>query len=204
MWQDGQHCQRLFRAAGWPAYVAIEASGDQPSQANLSQSVLAHRDQRREEREVAAAQEKIRGGSRVQADPWVELTEWIPHLQDVSRASLLQARQPVEAETDDYGARGMADNDPMLRNVCKAMQRLIRKAFDSCRPEVVGRLTLEIIERRETGAESNERPFYAKHKVRTIQKYSQKLICILCYLWRTHDQEERPPYKLTGMQDALL
>ncbi|UPX14717.1 uncharacterized protein EKO05_0005192 [Ascochyta rabiei] len=67
------------------------------------------------------------------------------------------------------------------------MERLIRKAFDSSQAEVVGRLALEIIER-----------------LGTIKKYSQKLVSILCYLWRTYDQVERPPYKLTSTQDALL
>jgi hypothetical protein len=37
---------------------------------------------------------------------------------------------------------------------------------------VVGRHTLELIERRETGAPSNEKPFYARQRVRTIRKYS--------------------------------
>jgi hypothetical protein len=47
---------------------------------------------------------------------------------------------------------------------------------------VVGRHTLELIERRETGAPSNEKPFYARQRVRTIRKYSQKLLYVFCYL----------------------
>ncbi|KAF2828293.1 hypothetical protein CC86DRAFT_320984, partial [Ophiobolus disseminans] len=76
--------------------------------------------------------------------------------------------------------------------------------FASCRAEVVGRLTLEVIERRETGAESNERPFYARHKVQTVKKYSEKVVQVLCYLWRTYEQPERPSYWLTARQEALL
>jgi hypothetical protein len=70
---------------------------------------------------------------------------------------------------------------------CKAMRRVIRKAFQNCRFEVVGRYTLELIERRETGALSNEKPFYARQRVWTIRKYSQKLLYVFYYLWRTHD-----------------
>jgi hypothetical protein len=60
------------------------------------------------------------------------------------------------------------------------------------------------MERREAGAESNRSPFYLRHQVRMIQKYSQKLIRITYYLWDRHEQTERPRYKLSGKQDALL
>jgi len=204
LWRDGQSCQRLFRAAGWPAYIAVDASLGERNTEDISQRVKADRQRQREQQEAAAAQEKIKESSRSQADPWLELTEWVPHLKDVSRAALLRAVQPAGGETDAHGKEEEAADDSGLSDVYRAMQRLIRKAFDSCRPEIVGRLTLEIIERREAGAESNERPFYSRHRVRTIKKYSQKLIGILCYLWRTYDQTERPPYRLTGSQDARL
>lgn len=90
----------------------------------------------------------------------------------------------------------------MHADACKVMGRLVRKAFRSS--QVTSRPVREIIERRETGADSNQRPFYAEHKLVTIKKYSPKLTQILCYLWRMHEQAERPPYKLTGRQDARL
>jgi hypothetical protein len=198
LWQDKQTCQRLFGAAGWPAYLSVENSTSEPDVGNLSQRIKADRQHQRDEREAAAAQETIREGVRVQADPWLELTEWVPHLKGFSRAVLLHAREPARGEAREDSREEEIADEMGLGEVCKAMQRLIRKAFGSCRAEIVGRLALEIIERREVGAESNERPFYARHKVRTIQKYSQKLVSILCYLWRTHDQIERPLYKLTG------
>ncbi|CAE7173497.1 DUF3505 multi-domain protein [Pyrenophora teres f. teres] len=204
IWRDGQCCQRLFRAVGWPAYVAVETSVEAANLEDISQRVKADRQHQREEREAAMAKEKIKEGIRSQADPWLELTGWVPHLQGIPRAALLRAKQPVGGEIDAHGREEVALDDTGLRDVCKAMERLIRKAFDSSQAEVVGRLTLEIIERREAGAESNERPFYSRHRVGTIKKYSQKLVSILCYLWRTYDQIERPPYKLTGRQDALL
>ncbi|CAA9960673.1 DNA helicase recq [Pyrenophora teres f. maculata] len=204
IWRDGQSCQRLFRAVGWPAYVAVETSVEAANLEDISQRVKADRQHQREEREAAMAKEKIKEGIRSQADPWLELTGWVPHLQGIPRAALLRAKQPVGGEIDAHGREEVALDDTGLRDVCKAMERLIRKAFDSSQAEVVGRLTLEIIERREAGAESNERPFYSRHRVGTIKKYSQKLVSILCYLWRTYEQVERPPYKLTGRQDALL
>ncbi|UPX19135.1 uncharacterized protein EKO05_0009407 [Ascochyta rabiei] len=187
VWRDSQSCQRLFRAVGWPAYVAVETSVGAATLADISQRVKADRQHQREEREAAAAQDKIKEGICSQADPWLELTEWVPHLQGIPRAALLRAKQLAGGEVDARGKEEVAFDDTGLRDVCKAIERLIRKAFDSSQAEVVSRLALEIIKR-----------------LGTIKKYSQKLVSILCYLWRTYDQVERPPYKLTSTQDALL
>jgi hypothetical protein len=94
--------------------------------------------------------------------------------------------------------------DPALVLVCKIWRRLIRKAFDNCRPEVVGRPALELIERRETGAESNEKPFYAGQKVKTIKHYSNQLISVFSYVWRTCDDDHRRPYRLSTKQTSLI
>ncbi|KAF1357148.1 hypothetical protein EJ07DRAFT_36545, partial [Lizonia empirigonia] len=150
------------------------------------------------------AQELIKESSRQQADPWLELTEWISHLKGSSRATLLYTRRPPGEVEDARKGKGKEFFESDLEDVCKAMRRLIRKAFHSSQPELASRPVREIIERRETGAESNERPFYSGHKVGTIRKYSRKLTQILCYLWRTYEQTERPPYQLTDKQDALL
>ena len=198
LWRDGQPCQRLFRAVGWPAYVAVETCPAGPSTADISQIVKADLQRVEEEQEAAAAQGPIQESTRQQADPWLELTEWISHLKGISRTTLLDARRlPGEAE-DRRKKNKREGHESDLADACKAMERLIRKAFHSSQPEMASRPVREIIERRETGAESNERPFYAGHKVSTIKKYSRKLIQILCYLWRTHEQTERPPYKLTS------
>lgn len=204
LWKDGQPCQRLFRAVGWPAYIAIEARANSLQAEGISEIVKANLQRAEEEQEAAAAQELIKDSSRQQADPWLELTEWISHLKGISRAKLLYARRlPGEAE-DARKEKESKVHESDLEDVCKAMRRLIRKAFHSSQPEIASRPVREIIERRETGAESNERPFYSGHKVATIKKYSRKLTQILCYLWRTYEQTGRPPYKLTGRQDALL
>jgi hypothetical protein len=94
----------------------------------------------------------------------------------------LRAREPARREAGEDSREKEIADETGLSEACKAMQRLIQKAFRSCRAEIVSRLALEIIERREVGAESNKHPFYARHKVRTIKKYSQKLVSILCYL----------------------
>jgi hypothetical protein len=49
---------------------------------------------------------------------------------------------------------------------------LIRQAFKTARLGEVGRPALEAVNRRETGEQSNEKPFYTRQKVATIWKYS--------------------------------
>lgn len=62
------------------------------------------------------------------------------------------------------------------------MQRLIRKAVQNCRFEIVGQHTLELIQRRKTGAPFNEKPFYARQRVQTIKKYTYKVLHVFCYI----------------------
>lgn len=193
MWQDGQTCQRVFRAIGWPAYMVVRASRAVSQTADIAQEVLSSWQNDHKRRRVLQEQAVIKDSHRVKVDPWLELTAWVPHLKGFSRASLLEARElPGDGKEND------------LSVACKAMQQVIRRAFQSCRFEIVGRHTLELIERRETGAPSNEKPFYARQRVRTIKKYTQKLLNVFCYLWRTHSRAERPPYRLSGLQEAAL
>jgi superfamily II DNA/RNA helicase len=193
MWKDGQTCQRVFRAVGWPAYMAIRARPTASENTDIRQGVLSSWQNDHSKRQALQAQAVIQASHRVKADVWLELTAWVPHLQGCSRTSLLEAREPPEGSEEQE-----------LSVACRAMRRVIRKAFRSCRFEVVGRHTLELIERRETGAPSNEKPFYARQRVGTIKKYSLTLLRVFCYLWRTRGCAERPPYKLSSLQQAAL
>lgn len=202
LWKHNQPCQRLFRAVGWPAYMTIENRATSQGAEDGSHVYAADFLRMEEEEQAAAAQRLITASSRQQASPWIELTEWIPHLEGFSRATLLNARRLPGKVDDVRREKEKEPYEPDLADVCKAMRRLVRKAFQSS--QLASRPVREIIERRETGADSNQRPFYAGHKVATIKKYGQKLTQILCYLWRTHELAERPAYQLTGRQEARL
>jgi superfamily II DNA helicase RecQ len=193
MWQDGQTCQRVFRAVGWPAYMVVRAGLAVSQPADISHEVVSSWRNDQEKRQARQAQTVIRDSHRVKVDPWLELTAWVPHLKGFSPLSLLEAREiPDDSRESELGV------------ACNAMRRVVRRAFHSCRFEVVGRHTLELIERRETGAPSNEKPFYARQRMRTIRKYTRTLLNVFCYLWRTHRRTERPPYRLSGLQESAL
>ena len=93
---------------------------------------------------------------------------------------------------------------PGLAAACRSTRRLIRRAFQTARPENVGRPALEAVNRRETGERSNERPFYAEQKVQTIRKYARVWTKILRYIWRTAERQRRPDYELTEEQKRSL
>ena len=71
----------------------------------------------------------------------------------------------VRALEEDREAVGLAE-------ACYTTRRLIRQAFQVCRLQVVGRAVLEYVNRRECGAENNEKPFYREQQVKTVRKYS--------------------------------
>lgn len=204
IWRDGQLCQRLFKAAGWPAYFPIEADMvdivDEGDVVAVLQAGLKELQYRRKEANEAAEKQGIQEGNRYLANSWIKFTGWPTHLQGFSRQELLRFRRPANGEREKEEDEVETEEERGLGEACNAMRRLIRKAFRTSRPEVVGRSALEFINRRETGARTNEVPFYSEQKVATVRKYSQRLVMVLRYLWRTHAAKKRPAYKLMGKQ----
>ena len=45
---------------------------------------------------------------------------------------------------------------------------------------------MTFIERRETGAANNEKPFNALQTAKTMKKYSGYWVSVICYIWRTY------------------
>ncbi|KAI1663136.1 DEAD/DEAH box helicase [Pyrenophora tritici-repentis] len=198
LWADQQLYQRLFKAAGWPMYMALEAVVLEPDADDLYARVLAERE-RIEGEAAATARDTIREGCRQLPDPWVQMTGWLSHLKSRSRADLLAARLPADVTV---GSRE-GEVDPALLRACTAFERQIRLAFDTAQPDIVGRAALEAIERRETGAETNEKPFYANQKSTTVKRYARVLVQILCYVWRMRDHPQCP-FTLSPPQRATL
>ncbi|KAI1663153.1 DUF3505 domain containing protein [Pyrenophora tritici-repentis] len=156
LWADQQLYQRLFKAAGWPMYMALEAVVLEPDADDLYARVLAERE-RIEGEAAATARDTIQRAA----------VSFLTHL--------LAARLPADVTV---GSRE-GEVDPALLRACTAFERQIRLAFDTAQPDIVGRAALEAIERRETGAETNEKPFYANQKSTTVKRYARVLVQIL-------------------------
>jgi hypothetical protein len=73
-----------------------------------------------------------------------------------------------------------------LARVCLAMERLIWRAQKASTADVVGSAAVNYIERREVGGETNEKPFNASQKAKTMEKYAEVWKSIVAYVWRTH------------------
>jgi hypothetical protein len=184
MWDEGQAYQQFFSAPGWkrntPVYISpslITSAQSGVGQGELEQ----HADQLIEEREAAIKslrQHQIIDGSldRLEPTPWLRFTAWHQHLAGFDREQLLLSIRPADDEASEASLASLTIEEDGevegLGKACRATRRLIRQAFSIARVHIVGRAALEAVNCRETGAKSNERPFYAEQQVKTIRKYS--------------------------------
>lgn len=204
MWDEGQSCQRVFRAAGWPAYVAIKPEVERHKADDALARFQAQRSRIEEEEAATAAHDIIKEGKRQLPNPWLEMTGWTAHLKGYRRTELIAARLPPESPPEPSARDNRDADETALFRACRATRRVVRRAFRACRPEVVGRPALELIERRESGAESNEKPFYSGHKASTVTRYSEKIVAVLCYVWRTCNAPRPPRYTLSPQQEDCM
>ncbi|KAI0993374.1 hypothetical protein K3495_g14810 [Podosphaera aphanis] len=82
-------------------------------------------------------------------------------LQQDQLVAMMQPPNPAEITEEDT-------NGLVLLEACEATTLLITKAHQCCRPTNVGLSALEYVNRRETGQQTNEKPFYADQKPETI------------------------------------
>lgn len=205
MWDEGQLCQRVFRAAGWPAYVAVKPRENRQHKVDDAYARFKAQRSRLEAEEAAAAtHDTIREGRRQLPNPWLEMTGWAAHLKGCGRTGLLAARLPPKAAPKPPTRDERDADERALYRACSAARHVVRRAFQTCRPEVVGRPALELIERRESGAESNEKPFYSGHKASTVARYGEQIVAVLCYVWRTCGPRQSPPYELSFQQQRHM
>ncbi|KAI1158796.1 hypothetical protein F5B18DRAFT_639645 [Nemania serpens] len=165
--------------------------------------------------QAAAIEDQVESSS----DTWVRRTRWPGHLRGFSRPWLISRLQMPEVDNDEVDT-----DEKQLAYVLLAIERVIWHAQYACRPEVVGAAVLYVVEQRETGAGSNEKPFYAEQQGKTIRRYTDSVKAIIAYIWRTHrldpywydeeemgnDQEEteiddrRPAYTITTAQASAF
>ena len=138
--------------------------------------------------------------SRFVPNAWLKFTGWAGHLSKFKDKEQIKAY--IQHAGDDDG--DCMEADVGLEDACRGTRRLIRAAFKVCKANMVGKTALESANRRETGAESNEKPFYAGHQVKTIRKYSDNWVSIQRYIWRTAGQNEKPKYQMTKRQLECL
>ncbi|KAK3620044.1 hypothetical protein LTR22_025756 [Elasticomyces elasticus] len=227
MWDEGKHCQRFFEFGKWQRYFQVSAREQDRQERNRSVESIQRGEQAenilaegKAVVEAARARRKIEASiSRYDANPWLHFTQWPQHLAGFRRERLMSVERIDEGDSEGHGescseegdsssSNSSADSDDDdeddLLEACIATRRLIRTAFVTCRPHIVGRVALEFVNRRETGAANNEKPFYAEQQVKTVKKYTEHWVKILRYIWRTTKWKRRPNYRLTDAQKKSL
>jgi len=188
MWIEDQACQQFFKRGQRGQYFVVQKPAD-TAPVSAGDALFTRIQQQREARQQ---QQEIQAEiPRSVANPWLEFTGWTVHLAGFTPAELLASIVPAAGEEDPQGEHMEAPEEDReaagLAEACHATRRLIRQAFRVCRPQVVGRAALEYVNRRECGAENNEKPFYGEQQVKTVRKYTGhwvKILRYVCYLQR--------------------
>ena len=203
MWIQGQHCQRFFKTGKWQRYFVVQSEPPEEPRVESDREAIADAIFTQYEagiKEAIASRGVEDDTSRFVPNAWLTFTGWAGHLSKFQDKEQIKAY--IQSADDEEGE--CAEGDIGLENACRGTRRLIRAAFKVCNPNIVGKTALESANRRETGAESNERPFYAGHQVKTIRKYSDSWVSIQRYIWRTAHQKEKPKYHITQRQLECL
>jgi superfamily II DNA helicase RecQ len=200
MWKEGISIQQFFEYRQWKRGFPVVKRRAIPIGPKLQEvgDEIINDLERRQQKEQEKRTVKV-AKSRVDFNSWLAHTKWAEHLEGFEVELLQNSVQPMPSDEDE-----VSDNEVALQRVCKQIGRVIRLAFDKCQSNDVGRSALHIINRRENGAQSNEKPFYNEHKANTLQKYCIVICKLVRYLWRSQGWAKRPAYIFTAEQELAL
>ncbi|KAI0994151.1 hypothetical protein K3495_g14031, partial [Podosphaera aphanis] len=207
LWITNQACQRFFKQRIWEQYFQVMQIYNQtaPETTNKNKEFLELGDKILEQKmkEVEEHQKKKTieaNGNRYIVNPWLKRAGWATHLAGLHQdqlVAMMQPPNPAEITEEDT-------NELVLLEACEATTLLIIKAHQCCRPANVGLSALEYVNRRETGQQTNEKPFYAEQKPETIKKYIGRWVKILCWIWRSILGNEEVKFSLTSRQQRCF
>jgi superfamily II DNA helicase RecQ len=200
IWTEGVSIQVWFRYAQWKQGVRVCVSPTIPIGPRLQEigDEIINDLERRQQKEQEKRTVKV-AKSRVDFNSWLAHTKWDEHLDEFGVGLLQNSVQPISSDEEE-----ISDNEVALQRVCKQIGRVIRLAFDKCKSNDVGRSALHIINRKENGAQSNEKPFYKQHGADTLRKYCIVICKLVRYLWRSQGWPKRPAYIFTAEQELAL
>jgi hypothetical protein len=202
-WRENVHCQRFFTHGARQEYFEMAAEipnsqdeGNVPSEATVRSSISEKGQQEleriREKQEAIASQQAVAQPEQMSdANPWLERVEWAHHLAGFTFEEMIPwAELPREDESE-------------LQRICSGFSRMIDQAqglIMSRRCTFFARME---INRKEEG-KTPIRPFQARMGDDTKERYVRIWQQIICYIYRTHHMERRPPYRLTAKQQQVF
>ena len=217
MWVEGQRCQTFFHFKPWSRLFIVDQSRSESGHHGVSradeilQRGRAMLAQHRRALEEYQQQKTIGDGEHhYTANAWLERTGWEYHLKNYTKAQLPelirlpqpdQVAEPQGDDGDEERKEASRVDELGLWRACRMTAKMISRARHACHPSKMGLSTLQLLNCREIGQSSNEKPLYGRHHQKTVGLYTQHWIRILCYIWRTHDsQDPAPGYRLTRQQ----
>lgn len=176
-WRSGFQFQKFMAGPALSRPFEVGREQDQERQIMVEEIVRIDREQEQRIAEEMKAKEQERGvpdtDNQFETDSWLRRTGWAVHLRGIKRVWLREMIQmPVGKE------------DPSLTRIIWAVGDLVVIAKRVSQSIEIGRPAIELINRREHGGESNEKPFFTGQRIKTMEKYSRIWMELICYVWR--------------------
>ncbi|KAK3045473.1 hypothetical protein LTR09_012936 [Extremus antarcticus] len=202
MWTEGHSCQRFFHFKPWSKLFKVTEAGTARTSITAEERAVARRaetigdvllqdlDRQKQEKKM---KRKVTGPKyRSQVNPWLEHTAWDKHLAGFERVELKASLYPAVTEGDVGSAE-----ERSLERACQAVGRLVHRMMGVCRPDTVPRSALMWVNRRETGAENNEKPFYSTQMADTMRNWEKKP----SYQLKVHQEQQLAMVKGLASRD---
>ena len=124
-------------------------------------------------------------------NPWLERTGWAKHLAGFDLEEIISYIKFPDPE-----------DEPESTLLIKLVNGLIFRAYKNARPDSIGLASLEYINRKESGENSNEKPLSTQLEHATILKYAKNWAKIALYLYNSYNisPPNRPSYIWTEKQ----
>lgn len=145
-----------------------------------------------QKQEVIAGQQAIAQAEQISdTNPWLERVEWAHHLTGFTFEEMIPwAALPREDEIT-------------LQRICEGFGQMVNCAQQLILSQWCTFFARVEINRKEPD-KMPQRPFQARMGDDTKARYCQVWQRILCYIYRTHQMENRPQYRLTPSQEGEL
>ena len=199
-WREKVRCQRFFTQGSRQEYFEVRpvnpvntlnpASGlaSYPASEAIKQHVLDQITQK--QAQIRASQQSVNTPDKLDANPWLNRTEWPRHLNGLDFESM--ASWVELPQQDEVVLQAMCQN---LTQVTNTAQQLI--------------MTLECglfarLEINRKDEKKPRRPFQARMETQTKQRYQQVWHRIICIIYRTYQATVAPPYQLTDRQRQVF
>ena len=131
--------------------------------------------------------------NRLEPNSWLDRSGFARHLSKFEKSTIREWIQIPESDSN---------NNTIISIIIQATLGLIFRAQKNAQSDVVGLASLEYVNRKESGENTNEKPLNSRLQPNTIRKYAGFWSKILVYLYNTWylNDSDRPSYRKSNKQ----